>query len=256
MNKRAKEVVNAIVVAVQRVLDEKEVSELEYRNAVHYLMRVAEEGEIALLCDVYFNSTVVATRARRTSGSTPAIEGPYFSEDAPLVDDRLKSYDTDDHKPLLVQGTVKAADGSIVENVTIDVWHSTPDGKYSGVHDNIPVDFYRGKLKVGADGGFRVRTTMPVPYQIPNQGPTGVLLEKIMGGHSWRPAHVHFKVRAPGYQTLTTQYYFEGGDWLTDDSCNGVASSLITPNVVQDGARVMDISFVIEREFAQVGANA
>ncbi|ANB71786.1 chlorocatechol 1,2-dioxygenase [Paraburkholderia phytofirmans] len=255
MNNRIKDVVDTIVSAVQRALDEKEVTESEYRTAVHYLMEVAQQREIALLCDVFFNSTVVATKARLSDGSTPAIEGPYYRDDAPLVEDRLKSYDTDDHKPLLIQGTVKGVDGSVIENVTIDVWHSTPDGKYSGFHDDIPTDFYRGKLRVGTDGGFRVRTTMPVAYQIPNQGPTGALLET-MGGHSWRPAHVHFKVNAPGYETLTTQYYFEGGDWVTDDCCNGVESSLITPDIVQDGARVMNINFVIEPARSQAGANA
>lgn len=255
MNKRVKDVVEAIVGAVQRVLDEKEVSESEYRNALHYLMKVAETGETALLCDVFFNSAVVATKARVSGGSTPAIEGPYYRDDAPLVEDRLKTYATDDHKPLLIHGTVKAVDGALVDNVTIDVWHSTPDGKYSGFHDGIPTDFYRGKLRVGKEGSFRVRTTMPVPYQIPDQGPTGALLET-MGGHSWRPAHVHFKVKAPGYETLTTQYYFEGGDWVTDDCCNGVDSSLISPDRVEEGSRVMNIDFVIEPVREQMGVQA
>jgi chlorocatechol 1,2-dioxygenase len=255
VNNRVKDVVEAIVEAVRKTLDEKQVSEAEYRNALHYLMKVAESGETALLCDVFFNSTVVATRAHLSGGSTPAIEGPYYRDDAPVVDDRLKTYDTDDHKPLLIRGTVKAVDGSLVENVTIDVWHSTPDGKYSGFHDDIPTDFYRGKLGVRKDGSYRVRTTMPVPYQIPNQGPTGALLES-MGGHSWRPAHVHFKVRAPGYESLTTQYYFEGGDWVTDDCCNGVESSLVTPNRMEEGVRVMNIDFVIEPTREHAGADA
>nr|AAB25332.1 3,5-dichlorocatechol 1,2-dioxygenase {N-terminal} [Pseudomonas cepacia, CSV90, Peptide Partial, 44 aa] [Burkholderia cepacia] len=43
MNKRVKDVVDAIVAAVQRVLDQKEVTEAEYRTAVHYLMQVAEQ---------------------------------------------------------------------------------------------------------------------------------------------------------------------------------------------------------------------
>ncbi|WP_395065505.1 chlorocatechol 1,2-dioxygenase [Paraburkholderia silvatlantica] len=255
MNKRVKDVVDAIVSAVQRVLDEREITESEYRTALHYLMKVAEQGETALLCDVFLNSTVVATKARLSSGSTPAIEGPYYRDDAPLVVDRLKTYDTDDHKPLLIRGTVKGVDGSVIDDVTIDVWHSTPDGKYSGFHDGIPSDFYRGKLRVRPDGSFRVHTTMPVAYQIPNDGPTGALLET-MGGHSWRPAHVHFKVKAPGYETLTTQYYFEGGDWVTDDCCNGVESSLITPDMVEEGARVMNIEFVIEPVLAHAGANS
>src|SRR3546814_6288558 len=71
-------------------------------------------------------------------------------------------------------------------------WHSTPDGLYSGIHDNIPVDYYRGKLVTDSQGNYRVRTTMPVPYQIPYEGPTGRLLGHL-GSHTWRPAHVHFR---------------------------------------------------------------
>src|SRR3546814_16138534 len=78
------------------------------------------------------------------------------------------------------------------------------------------VDYYRGKLVTDSQGNYRVRTTMPVPYQIPYEGPTGRLLGHL-GSHTWRPAHVHFKVRKDGFEPLTTQYYFEGGKWVDDD---------------------------------------
>src|SRR3546814_20910306 len=68
---------------------------------------------------------------------------------------------------------------------------------------------------------------MPVPYQIPYEGPTGRLLGHL-GSHTWRPAHVHFKVRKDGFELLTTQYYFEGGNWVDDDCCHGVTPDLIT----------------------------
>jgi protocatechuate 3,4-dioxygenase beta subunit len=41
---------------------------------------------------------------------------------------------------------------------------------------------------------------LPVGYQIPHKGPVGAML-KAMDRHSWRPAHVHFKVRADGFHT-------------------------------------------------------
>src|SRR3546814_4055060 len=69
---------------------------------------------------------------------------------------------------------------------------------------------------------------MPVPYQIPYEGPTGRRLGHL-GSHTWRPAHVHFKVRKDGFEPLTTQYYFEGGKWVDDDCCHGVTPDLITP---------------------------
>jgi chlorocatechol 1,2-dioxygenase len=68
-------------------------------------------------------------------------------------------------------------------------------------HNNIPRDFDRGKLRTDDAGRYQVRTTMPVAYQIPRKGPVGAMLEA-MDRHSWRPAHVHFKVRADGCHTL------------------------------------------------------
>lgn len=246
MNERVKEVSEALIEAIRGVLVSKEVTEAEYRQGVQYMMKVAEAKEMALLCDVFLNSTIVAIKASKTKGSAPAIQGPYFREDAPFVEGKLKTYDTDAHRPLVVQGTVKDDRGTPLADVVVDIWHSTPDGKYSGFHDNIPTDYYRGKLRTAANGSYKVQTTMPVAYQIPNKGPTGALLE-MMGSHSWRPAHVHFKVRKEGYEPLTTQYYFAGGDWVDSDCCNGVNSDLVHPNIIEDGVQKMKLDFVLEK---------
>ncbi len=38
--------------------------------------------------------------------------------------------------------------------------------------------------------------------------------------HGFRPAHIHFKVSHPDYETLTTQLYFEGDPYLgQNDAC-------------------------------------
>src|SRR3546814_6961195 len=61
-------------------------------------------------------------------------------------------------------------DGRPLARATIDVWHSTPEGRYSGIHDGIPPHYYRGKIVTDADGRYNVRSIMPIPYQIPNEG--------------------------------------------------------------------------------------
>ena len=50
---------------------------------------------------------------------------------------------------------------------------------------------------------------LPKPYTVPTQGPSGRYLEAI-GQHPWRPAHIHFKVTAPGHRKLVTQVFFPG----------------------------------------------
>jgi len=248
-NPRVAEIAQSMVDAIRDVLVKHQVSEAEYRAGVMYMMQVAEAKEMALMCDVFLNSTIVEIKAAKTQGSMPAIQGPYFKDEAPFVDGKLKTYDTDEHEPLMLYGTVRDTSGAPVADAVVDIWHSTPDGRYSGfggLHGDMPVEYYRGKVKTDAQGQWRVRTTKPAPYQIPNKGPTGALLG-MMGSHSWRPAHVHFKVRKEGFQPLTTQYYFQGGDWVDSDCCNGVKPDLIKPRVVEQGIEVMKLGFVVER---------
>ena len=47
------------------------------------------------------------------------------------------------------------------------------------------------------------------------------------GRSPMRPAHVHFKVTAPGYQTLITHVFDEGDQYLDTDAVFGVRSSLL-----------------------------
>src|SRR3546814_20359894 len=49
----------------------------------------------------------------------------------------------------------------------------------------------------------------PAPYQIPTDGSCGKLIAAA-GWHPWRPAHLHLKVSAPGYELIPTQLYFPG----------------------------------------------
>ena len=255
-NPRVKEVAESVISAVRRVLVDHNVSEAEYRAGIKYMMGVAEAKEMPLLLDVFLNATIVGIHASKTKGSTPAIEGPYFIEGAPFVEGKLKTYETDAHKPLVLHGSVKDENGKPLRDAVIDVWHSTPDGKYSGLpgyHGNIPLDYYRGKIRTDGAGAWRVKTTLPAAYQIPDKGPTGALLE-MMGSHSWRPAHVHFKVQKDGFQPLTTQYYFEGGEWVDSDCCSGVLPALVMPKVVEEGSDVMKLDFVLEHR-ARAHAN-
>ena len=84
----------------------------------------------------------------------------------------------------------------------------------------------RGMLRSGAGGVVRFRTVKPAPYAVPTDGPVGRLL-KASGRHALRPAHLHFRIRAPGCQTLVTHVFFNGDPYLESDAVFGVRSSLI-----------------------------
>ena len=49
----------------------------------------------------------------------------------------------------------------------------------------------------------------------------------MMDRHPYRPAHFHFRVRAPGYKDLTTQVFERGGQYTENDSVFAVKDSLM-----------------------------
>jgi chlorocatechol 1,2-dioxygenase len=247
MENRLDKVVSSIVDAVRKALIEHRVTPEEFRAGIDYLVQTAGAKELPLLIDVFFNITIAEIRNIDSAASPTELQGPYFREDAPLVTDEIQTDPRFKGTPMLLTGKVTDTKGSPIAGAELFIWQSTPDGKYSGFHEGVPAGFYRGKLLTGPSGEYKVRSTLPVPYQIKHDGPVGALLEK-MGRHSWRPAHVHYKLRKAGFKELTTQAYFEGGEWVGDDCCGGSSHpDLIVADKVIGDMRLVEVDFRIER---------
>jgi protocatechuate 3,4-dioxygenase beta subunit len=76
---------------------------------------------------------------------------------------------------------------------------------------------------------------VPKPYTVPTTGPVGRYLEAV-GQHPWRPAHIHFKVTAPGHAPLTTMIFFPGDPYLDDDTIGAVKTALVRPLERHEGS--------------------
>jgi catechol 1,2-dioxygenase len=55
-----------------------------------------------------------------------------------------------------------------------------------------------------------------------------------VGRHFFRPAHLHLKVRHAQYAELTSQLYFDGGDYVNSDVANAVRDGLVVQLVRRD----------------------
>lgn len=245
---RVEMVVSDIVHAVRGVLDKHNVTFEEYRAAVGFLASYngAAPYEIPLCLDLFFNAQIHDIEMKTRTGSVTAVEGPYFREDGPDVVDELKVLEGKG-ETMFIEGKVTDLDGTPLDNAEIWIWHSDPDGYYSGFAPHMPdPDFYRGHLRTGPDGAYRVKTSVPAPYTIPHDGPTGALLAA-MGRHPWRPAHIHFKVKHPKVLDHITQSYFQGGEYVEDDCVEGVRPSLIHEMEERNGARILRKDFVLDR---------
>ncbi|MDT7680345.1 MAG: hydroxyquinol 1,2-dioxygenase [Pseudonocardiales bacterium] len=79
----------------------------------------------------------------------------------------------------------------------------------------------------------------PVHYPVPNDGPVSEMLAAA-GRRPMRPAHLHFKVTAPGHRTLITHAFAAVDPYLHDDAVFGVKDSLIAEFTEHQGGTAPD----------------
>jgi catechol 1,2-dioxygenase len=93
------------------------------------------------------------------------------------------------------------------------MWQNDANLLY-GVQDaDAPEAHLRGRFHTRADGRYAFLGVSPVAYPMPADGPAGKVLTAT-GRHSWRPAHLHMIVSAPGYERLTTHIFDGASDYL------------------------------------------
>ena len=164
-----------------------------------------------------------------TDGPTStAILGPFWRANAPTRNmGESIVHDIPDGDHTLMYGTVTDyLTGEPIEGAELDVWHTAPNGLYEQQDEN-QVDFnLRGRFTTGKDGHYHFYCLRPTSYPIPNDGPSGKLLQ-LLDRHPMRPAHIHFIVSAPNYKPIITQLFDRRDKHLTDDVAFAVKDSLV-----------------------------
>ena len=77
------------------------------------------------------------------------------------------------------------------------MWQANSEGFYDSQLQNPEKLRMRGYFKTAADGRYWFKTTRPVHYPIPTDGPVGRMLQAT-NRHPNRPAHIHFSLFGPG----------------------------------------------------------
>jgi catechol 1,2-dioxygenase len=238
-----------MIAAVHDVIRRHSVTYEEYNALKAWLIQLGQDGEWPLFLDVWIEHVVEEVANERRTGSKGTIEGPYYVPDAPSLGATatLPMREGEQGTPLLFQGRVTGVDGAAVPGARLEIWHADDEGYYSQFAPGIPAWNLRGTLTADAEGRYAIRTIQPAPYQIPTDGSCGNLIAAA-GWHPWRPAHLHLKVSAPGCLPITTQLYFRGGEYLTDDVASAVKPELIIdPAPAEDGVAV-SYDFVLDLE--------
>src|SRR5262249_36065726 len=128
--------------------------------------------------------------------------------------------------PCLVRGVVRSVTGTPIADATLEVWQADADGHYDVQLPSLTAHRNRGQLQTDAHGRFEFRTVVAEAYPIPTEGFVGELL-RVTQRSAWRPAHLHFKISADGYETLITHLFRRGDPHLDSDPVFGVRPSLI-----------------------------
>ena len=232
---RLTQIVPDVIQAIHEVLERHQVTEQEWHAALKFLTDVGRADEFILLSDVTRTSVLIDAMSHGDDDGATAsdVEGPLYRDDPPWREGRPARIYEDyegmgDGDVLIVSGTVGSTTGEPLPDAVVDVWQTGPDGGYDLWDPRQPAYNFRGRMRVDEAGGYEFQTMVPKPYTVPNDGPVGRYLEAV-GQHPWRPAHIHFKVTAPGHQTLVTQVFFPDDPYLENDTIGAVKPALVRP---------------------------
>ena len=249
---RLKQILISLVQHLHAFAREVKLTEDEWFQGIEFLTRCGhitddKRQEFILLSDLLGLSmlTVVMNNDKPAGCTEATLLGPFHVEDAPHYALGADISNGARGIPCLVRGTVCGIDGQAVPNAHIDVWQSDEEGLYDVQHTEIDHAQGRAILNADSEGRYHFRSILAVPYAVPNDGPVGDLL-KAVGRHPWRPAHLHFLIKADGYETLITHVVRSDDPYLDSDAVFGVRQSLIADWKQQaDGSYLVEYDFVL-----------
>lgn len=257
-------VLAAAVTHLHALIRELRPSQADWRKVIEFLTDVGHASderrqEWVLLSDLLGASALVEEiNSRRPKTATPnTVRGPFFRADVPqLALGSTISLDGIGER-LEISGRVQDLDGDPVANAEIITWQANAQGFYENQQPDLQPEFnLRGLFRSDVEGGFHYRTIKPCGYGVPDDGPVGKLLRQA-GYPLRRPAHLHFMIKAPGFETITTHIYDGSDPYLAEDAIFGVKPELVR-TFEQQGKGApswrLDLTFVMVR--ARQGAEA
>ena len=250
-DERLKQVMEVITRKLHEAVKEIEPTQDEWLQAILFLTRTGQmcnewRQEFILLSDVLGVSMLVdAINNRRPSGASEStVLGPFHVDGAP--ERRMGDNICLDHKgeDMVVHGRVLDTEGKPIASAVLDVWQANDEGFYDVQQKGIQPDFnLRGVFRTGADGRYWFRAVKPKFYPIPDDGPVGQLLGKL-GRHPYRPAHLHYIIKADGFETLTTHIFDPDDPYIESDAVFGVKESLLAEfRKIEEPARAKELGF-------------
>lgn len=266
---RLKQLTSALVRHLHEFAREVKLTEAEWEAGIRFLTATGQQcddkrQEFILLSDTLGLSTLTVAQNHPVSAQATeaTVFGPFYVEGAPQLPQGADISGGATGEPLHVRASVRGPHGEPVPHATVNVWQADAEGLYDVQRSGLQQAQGRATLRTDQEGRLAFRGVMPVPYPIPTDGPVGAMLHALKR-QPWRPAHVHFMIEAPGYQTLITHVFRDGDAYLDSDAVFGVRNSLVgdfrlhpAGSRAPDGStparpfHTLDFDFVLEPEQA------
>lgn len=255
----------AIIGRVHQLVDELQPSAAEFQAVVDFLTEIghasdARRQEWVLLADVIGVSTKVEElNTPCPEGATPiTLPGPFWRDDVPELPPGADLSRDGVGEAMAVSLHVTDLAGAPIAGALVDVWQANAHGLYENQDPDLQPEFnLRGRMRTDAGGRLRFRTVKPRGYFLPEDGPVGRLLNAL-GLRLERPAHVHFKVTAPGFRTLVTHVFDRDDPAIGRDALFGVRPELLAQfRALPPGSaakHALDLTLVLVRDGHADGA--
>ena len=250
-NERLKEAMAVIIRKLHEAVKEIEPTQEEWFETILFLTRTGQisnewRQEFILLSDVLGVSMLVdAINNRKPSGASEStVLGPFHVANAPELPMGANICLDPKGEEMAISGRVLDTEGKPIAGAVLDVWQANDEGFYDVQQKGIQPDFnLRGVFRTAPDGRYWFRAVKPRYYPIPADGPVGQLLAAL-GRHPNRPAHLHYILKADGFETLITHIFDPNDPYINSDAVFGVKQSLLAEfKKVDDPARAQELGF-------------
>jgi catechol 1,2-dioxygenase len=224
-NPRLKFIVAQLIKHLHACVKEMRPTDQEFEFAWDFMERMAaktgpERNEFLLLADVIGVSQLIEALNHDKPGQPVgyALVGPFFRAEAPFRERGAAdlSPETPGARVRMSGRVFDFENKSPIADAILDTWQAATDGLYENQEEAQPDYNLRGRFRTDKNGSFELIALMPTAYPVPTDGPVGELLRAAKRPPN-RPAHIHFIVSAPGYETLITQIFVKGDPDVEND---------------------------------------
>ena len=232
---RMQQIFTSLITHLHGFVKDVQLTEAEWFAAIQFLTDTGKKcddkrQEFILLSDTLGVSMLVdaINHPKGGAGTESTVLGPFFVPGSPDLAHGadIRRRHLAEAETCLVTGRVTDQHGRPLAGATLEVWQTAANGFYDVQDASAPEWNLRGRFTTNVDGEYALVTEKPVSYPVPTDGPVGRMLAAA-GRHAFRPAHLHFMVKAEGCEPLITHVFVNGDPYLDSDAVFATKESLV-----------------------------